>query len=63
MGSERGSGADTVRKAVQILSDRNVDFEFDGEMEVDIALIPSYAKEWAPRSPVAGRPMSWSFPI
>lgn len=26
MGSERGSGADTVRKAVQILSDRNVDF-------------------------------------
>ena len=62
MGSERGSGADTVRKAVQILSDRNVDFEFDGEMEVDIALIPSYAKEWAPRSPVAGRADVLVFP-
>lgn len=62
MGSERGSGADTVRKAVQILSDRNVDFEFDGEMEVDIALILSYAKEWAPRSPVAGRADVLVFP-
>lgn len=62
MGSERGRGADTVRKAVQILSDRNVDFLFDGEMEVDIALIPSYAKAWAPRSPVAGRADVLVFP-
>ena len=34
MGSDRGAGADKVRKAVQILSDRNVDFIYDGEMEV-----------------------------
>lgn len=62
MGSERGSGADTVRKAVQVLSDRNVDFLFDGEMEVDIALVPAYAKRWAPRSPVAGKADILVFP-
>lgn len=62
MGSERGAGADKVRRAVQILSDRNVDFLYDGEMEADVALVPAYAADWAPRSPVAAKPMSSSFP-
>jgi malate dehydrogenase (oxaloacetate-decarboxylating)(NADP+) len=38
-GNVSSSGrAEEVRKAVQILADRNVDFEFDGEMTVNTAL-------------------------
>ncbi|CDF05038.1 phosphate acetyltransferase [Megasphaera elsdenii CAG:570] len=62
MGSERGAGADKVRRAVQILSDRNVDFLYDGEMEADVALVPAYAADWAPRSPVAGQADVLVFP-
>ena len=62
MGSDRGAGADKVRKAVQILSDRNVDFIYDGEMEADVALVPAYAADWAPRSPVAGQADVLVFP-
>ncbi len=62
MGSERGAGAEKVRRAVQILSDRNVNFIYDGEMEADVALVPSYAADWAPRSPVAGQADVLVFP-
>ena len=60
MGSD--CGADKVRKAIQILSDRNVDFIYDGEMEVDVALVPAYAADLAPRSPVAGQADVLVFP-
>ena len=62
MGSDCGAGADKVRKAIQILSDRNVDFIYDGEMEVDVALVPAYAADLAPRSPVAGQADVLVFP-
>jgi malate dehydrogenase (oxaloacetate-decarboxylating)(NADP+) len=37
-GYPKGERAEYVRKAVQVLESRNVDFEFDGEMSADVAL-------------------------
>ena len=37
-GHPSGERADTVREAVEILDERGVDFEYDGEMAADIAL-------------------------
>jgi phosphate acetyltransferase len=62
MGSGRGKSANDVRKAVQILSDRHVDFLYDGEMEADVAIIPAYGRSEAPRSPVAGQADVLIFP-
>jgi malate dehydrogenase (oxaloacetate-decarboxylating)(NADP+) len=36
--------AEVIRQAVQILDRRNVDFEYDGEMAVDVALNPDLLK-------------------
>jgi malate dehydrogenase (oxaloacetate-decarboxylating)(NADP+) len=37
-GYPKGDRAEYVRKAVEVLEGRNVDFEFDGEMSADVAL-------------------------
>ena len=62
MGSDRGAGADKVRKAVQILSDRNVDFIYDGEMEADVALVPSVCCRLGAPFAVAGQADVLVFP-
>lgn len=62
MGSGSGEEVDTVREAVQLLRDRNVDFEFDGEMQADAALVPRVARQKAPGSHVAGQANILIFP-
>lgn len=62
MGSGSGEEVDTVREAVQLLRDRNVDFEFDGEMQADTALVPRIAQHKAVESPVAGQANILVFP-
>ena len=42
-----------IRKAVEILKDRNVDFEFDGDMQPDVALNKEY-KSLYPFSKIVG---------
>ncbi|MGI9406563.1 MAG: phosphate acyltransferase, partial [Hyphomicrobiaceae bacterium] len=37
-GHPRGERSDRVREAVQLLDQRNVDFEYEGEMAADVAL-------------------------
>ena len=37
-GQPRGERSDQVREAVRILQERQVDFEFDGDMAADVAL-------------------------
>ena len=37
-GQPRGERSDQVREAIQILDDRRVDFEYDGDMAADVAL-------------------------
>lgn len=61
-GSGSGPEVETVRRAVQILRDRRVDFEVDGEMQADAALSPRVAKQKAPGSPVAGMANVLIFP-
>ena len=62
MGSGAGEEVDRVREAVRLLRDRNVDFEFDGEMQADAALVPRIARQKAPGSAVAGQANVLIFP-
>lgn len=48
MGSGAGESVENVRKAVEILKERNVDFAFDGEMQADAALVPEVGEHKAP---------------
>lgn len=54
-GSADGESVTKVREAIEILKERNVDFEFDGEMQLDAAIVPEVAKLKAPDSKVAGQ--------
>ena len=52
-GSGAGESVDNVRHAVEILKERNVDFDFDGELQADAALVPEVGEHKAPGSKVA----------
>lgn len=62
MGSGAGDSVDKVRQAVQILKDRGVEFDFDGEMQADAALVPEVGERKAPGSKVAGHANVLIFP-
>ena len=52
----------TKGSADHVLKDRNIDFEFDGELQGDSAIIPAVAASKAPGSPIAGRANTLIFP-
>lgn len=62
MGSASHPLVSKVQDAVQILKDRNVDFEFDGEMQADAAIVESIGAKKAPDSKVAGKANILVFP-
>ena len=43
-GNPMAEKAERIRKAVEVLDSRNVDFEYDGEMSADVALDPELLK-------------------
>ncbi|MCX5697644.1 MAG: phosphate acyltransferase [Candidatus Omnitrophica bacterium] len=43
-GSAKGGSVDKIREAMQLLRNMSVDFLFDGELQVDAAIIPEVAK-------------------
>ncbi|MCH4179042.1 MAG: phosphate acetyltransferase [Megasphaera sp.] len=61
-GSGSGESVDIVRGAIDILKERKVDFEFDGEMQADAALVPEVGERKAPGSKVAGHANVLIFP-
>ncbi|MBN1649176.1 MAG: phosphate acetyltransferase [Spirochaetales bacterium] len=61
-GSAESPMIDKVRKAVDILNEKKVDFEFDGELQGDAALVPSVAQKKAPGSTIAGKANVLIFP-
>lgn len=66
--STKGSGGDKdenilrVREAVEILKKRNPDFVFDGEIQLDCAIVPSVMQKKASNSPVKGQANTLIFP-
>lgn len=62
MGSAKHPLVDKVLEAKSILDTREVDFKYDGEMQVDAAIIPDIAHRKAPESEVAGRANVLVFP-
>jgi phosphate acetyltransferase len=61
-GSASGPRIDRVLAGIASLRDRRPDFAFDGELQVDAALIPDVAARKAPGSPAAGRANVLIFP-
>ena len=66
--STKGSGGNKdanilrVQEAVRILTERKPDFVFDGEMQVDAALVPTVTHKKAPGSPIEGKVNTLIFP-
>jgi phosphate acetyltransferase len=64
--STKGSAAHervaAVTDAVALLTQRKVDFAFDGELQADAALVPAVTDKKAPGSPVRGKVNTLVFP-
>ncbi len=62
LGSARHPALEKVREARRRLARMRPDFEFDGELQADAALVPEVARAKAPDSPVAGQANVLVFP-
>lgn len=61
-GSAEGDVVTKMREAKQLLEEKNVDFDFDGELQLDAAIVPEVAELKAKDSSVAGRANVLIFP-
>ena len=61
-GSAKGPLVDKVTAALQLLQAKRPDIQCDGELQLDVAIIPSVGKSKAPGSTVAGRANVLVFP-
>jgi phosphate acetyltransferase len=61
-GSAEHIAVKKVQSAVEILSERKLNFVFDGELQADAALVPSVTDKKAPGSPVKGKVNTLVFP-
>lgn len=61
-GSAEHPHVDKVRQAVAVLRSRPTDFVFDGELQLDAAVVPEVASGKAPRSPLRGQANVLVFP-
>ncbi len=62
LGSAEHELVEKVRNAKAMLEERKVDFAFDGELQLDAAIVPAIAKSKAPASQVAGQANTLIFP-
>ena len=62
MGSAKHELVDKVAEAKEIITSRNPDFDFDGELQLDAAIIPSIGSKKAPESKIAGQENVLVFP-
>ena len=61
-GSAKTPATEKVADAVKILDNLETDFDYDGELQFDAALVESVGKLKAPDSPVAGQANVFVFP-
>lgn len=61
-GSAKSDEVSKVSNAVELMKVRNVDFEYDGELQFDAAFDKSTGEKKAPGSPVAGKANVFIFP-
>ncbi len=61
-GSASHADVDKVTEAVNILKGKDVDFEFDGELQADASIVQSVGEKKAPGSGVAGKANVLVFP-
>jgi len=61
-GSAKHERVNKILRTKKILEDRNVGFDFDGELQADAALVSSIAERKAPDSKIAGRANCLIFP-
>lgn len=61
-GSAEHELVDKVRETYKILESRKVDFDFDGELQLDAAIVPKVGASKAPNSKVAGHANTLIFP-
>jgi phosphate acetyltransferase len=61
-GSAEGPRVERVRQALALLAQRRPDFQFDGELQTDAALVPDVAARKAPGSRAAGHANVLVFP-
>ena len=62
MGSAKHADVDKVVEAVKIAKEKYPDYQIDGELQLDAAIVPNVAKSKAPNSPVAGKANVLVFP-
>jgi phosphate acetyltransferase len=62
LGSAEHELVTKVQEARAILTERKVNFAFDGELQLDAAIVPAIAKSKAPNSQVAGQANTLVFP-
>ncbi|MEX0608310.1 MAG: phosphate acetyltransferase [Balneolaceae bacterium] len=61
-GSADHERVELVRDALELVKSYNLDFDIDGELQFDSAIIPEIAKRKAPKSEVAGQANVFIFP-
>ena len=62
MGSAHHADVEKVVEAVRIAKDKYPQYQIDGELQLDAAIVPSVASSKAPNSPVAGHANVLVFP-
>ena len=62
MGSAKHEHVSKVSEAVRLLKEEGANFEFDGELQFDAAIVESVGKQKAPNSKVAGKANVFIFP-
>ncbi|TYB30915.1 MAG: phosphate acetyltransferase [Candidatus Mcinerneyibacterium aminivorans] len=61
-GSAKHEKVDNILKAIKLLDEKKVNFDYDGELQADAALLNAVAKKKAPESTIAGNANCLIFP-
>ena len=61
-GSAKNADVEKVQAAVQIAKEQYPEYQIDGELQLDAAIVPSVGQKKAPASPVAGKANVLIFP-